>query len=190
MKNNKRETNFLRLSFIFSFSFLIFGLISLVKFLSYIHFESKPTLPQSQTVRIFRVIDGDTVVTENNQKIRLIGIDTPEVTANNPKKCLGDSATAKMKELVEGKDVILEKDISDTDIYGRLLMYVWVDNKMVNETLVQEGFAQVDPVQPDTKYKQRFSDAQTQAKNQKLGIWSNTNCSFKSPLSKGDLKGF
>lgn len=176
MKNNKRETIFLCLSFYFSFAFLVFGLIALIKFLPTIHFENKTVNQSSQTIKIIRVIDGDTVVTQNNQKVRLIGIDTPEVTINNPKKCLGDIATIKTKELLEGKYVILEKDISETDKYGRLLRYIWLDNQLINKTLVQEGYAQVDTVKPDIKYKQTFIDAQNQAKSQDLGLWNESNC--------------
>ena len=175
--NNKRETLFLKISFFISFIFLVFGLLALTRFIPTIHLKFK-TKEKSQQVLIVRVIDGDTIVTQENQKIRLIGIDTPEVTANNPKKCLGDLATVKMKELVEGQYVTLEKDISDIDKYDRLLRYVWINHTMVNKTLVSEGYAQIDTVKPDIKYKQIFSDAQTQAQIQKIGLWNKSNCSI------------
>lgn len=180
MKNNKRETIFLRLSFYFSFIFLVYALFALIRFLPTLNFKIKTVNHQPQSVKIVRVIDGDTVVTESNQKVRLIGINTPEVTANNPKKCLGDIASIKTKELLEGKYVILEKDVSDTDKYDRLLRYIWLNNQLINKTLVQEGYAQVDTIKPDIKYQQTFIDAQNQAKTQKLGLWSKSNCTNQS----------
>lgn len=176
MKNNKREIIFLRFSFYLSFVFLVCCFLVLIHFLPQFNFKIN-TAQKPQSIKIVRVIDGDTIVTENNQKIRLIGIDTPEVNNNNnSQKCLGDIATNKMKELVEGKDVILEKDVSDIDKYGRLLRYIWVDNTLINKTLVQEGYAKVDTVKPDIKYLQVFSVAQTQAQNRKVGLWNEFNC--------------
>lgn len=176
MTINKKESLFLKISFIISFLLLIAGLFVLNRFLSTIHPEVKTT-PKPQLTKIVRVIDGDTVVTENNQKIRLIGIDTPEINTNNSKKCSGQIATTKMKELVEGKYVTLEKDVSETDKYNRLLRYIWINDTMVNTTLIQQGYAEIDTINPDTKYEQIFYDAQTQAKNQKLGLWNEFNCS-------------
>lgn len=176
MKNNPREAIFLKVSFYVSFLFLVLSLLVLVRFLSTIHLEIKTADQRPQPTKIIRVIDGDTVVTESNQKIRLIGIDTPEINTDNPKKCLGQIAAAKMKELVEDKYVTLEKDVSDTDKYNRLLRYIWLDGKLINETLVSEGYAQIDIVNPDIKYKQVFSDAQVQAKNHSLGLWNEFNC--------------
>lgn len=176
MTNNKKETLFLKISFIVSFLILVIGLFVLTRFLSTIHLEVKNT-SKPQLTKIVRVIDGDTVVTENNQKVRLIGIDTPEINTNNSKKCLGQIAAVKMKELVEGKYVTLEKDVSETDKYDRLLRYIWINDTMVNTILVQQGYAEIDTIKPDTKYKQILFDAQAQAKNQKLGLWNEFNCS-------------
>ena len=84
---------------------------------------------------VTKVIDGDTIQIENGQKVRYIGIDTPELKGN---ECYAKQAREKNKELVEGKQVKLQKDISETDKYGRLLRYVYTEQgKFVNNLLVQ-----------------------------------------------------
>jgi endonuclease YncB( thermonuclease family) len=88
------------------------------------------------------VIDGDTidvVINGAEYRVRYIGIDTPENTTSN--EYYGPQATAKNKALVEGKLVILVKDVSETDRYSRLLRYVIVDGLFVNYELVRQGFA-------------------------------------------------
>ncbi len=74
-------------------------------------------------------------------RVRYIGMDTPESTSQV--ECYGAEATARNRQLVEGMIVELEKDVSETDQFGRLLRYVYVNGVMVNELLVLEGYAQV-----------------------------------------------
>lgn len=125
---------------------------------------SSSSMPQAKVVRI---IDGDTIEIESGQRIRYIGIDTPETGG-----CHATQSTNKNKELVEGKTISLEKDISETDRYGRLLRYVYVGNTLVNEILVKEGYAQVYTYPPDVKYNERFLAAQKEARDNKIGLWS------------------
>ena len=85
-----------------------------------------------QQEKVTRVIDGDTIELETGQKVRYIGINTPEtVDPRKPAECFGRESSEKNKELVEGKIVELEKDISETDKYQRLLRYVYVDGVLV-----------------------------------------------------------
>jgi len=121
---------------------------------------------------VTRVVDGDTIEISSGEKVRYIGVNAPEsVDPRRPIQCYGHEASAKNKELVEGKTVRLEKDISDKDKYGRLLRYVWVGDIMINEQLVREGFAQVSTYPPDVKYKDQFIEAQRLAKEEKKGLW-------------------
>ena len=77
------------------------------------------------TVLVTRVIDGDTIQVETSETVRYIGIDTPEIVhPDKPVECFGQQAANKNKELVLGKSVTLEKDVSETDRYGRLLRVV------------------------------------------------------------------
>ena len=103
--------------------------------------------PTRQEVQVVEVVDGDTIkVSIDGQvcTVRYIGVDTPEAV-----EWMGPEARAANKELVEGKTVSLEKDISETDKYGRLLRYVWVGDLMVNAELVRLGYAQVSTYPPD-----------------------------------------
>lgn len=140
-----------------------------------ISFTPETTVSNKQTVKVIRVIDGDTIEIEGGQKVRYIGIDTPEtVHPSKPVQCYGKEASDKNKELVEGKTVELEKDISETDKYGRLLRYVWIENLLINEFLVQEGYAQSSSYPPDIKYQESFLEAQKKAREEGKGLWGET----------------
>ena len=119
--------------------------------------------------KVTRVIDGDTIEVNIDNKtytVRYIGIDSPEV--NQPYYV---EATNKNKELVEGKVVHLEKDVSETDQYGRLLRYVYVGNLLVNGEMVRYGYAESKAYPPDTKYQVTLNKLQLEAKNAERGIW-------------------
>lgn len=122
---------------------------------------------------VTRVIDGDTIELESGQKVRYIGIDTPETVDPRKKvQCFGKEASDKNKELVLDKKVRLEKDVKDTDVYGRLLRYVYVNGEMVNLKLVEEGYAKADTVPPDIKNKDLFLQAERTARINNLGLWN------------------
>lgn len=121
---------------------------------------------------VSEVIDGDTIRLSTGEKVRYIGIDTPEtVDPNKDKQCYGSEASTQNELLVFGKEVILEKDVSEIDRYGRLLRYVWLDGEMVNEKLVREGYAIEKAYKPDTKYQDKFTVAQQDAQINKKGLW-------------------
>lgn len=125
-----------------------------------------------QTARVIRVIDGDTIVIEGGKVVRYTGMDAPET--KHPKKeieCFGKQAAQKNTELVLGKEVRLEKDVSETDKYKRLLRYVFVGDTFVNDYLVREGFAHVASFPPDVKYQDQFIQAQQEAQSNERGLW-------------------
>lgn len=132
---------------------------------------------QGQRVKVAKVIDGDTVEIETGAKVRFIGIDTPEtVDPRRPVGCFGKEASYETKGLLEGKAVVLEKDVSETDKFGRLLRYVYLplDNGellFINDYLVREGFAKASTYPPDVKFTGRFLEAERQAKENKKGLW-------------------
>lgn len=128
--------------------------------------------PVDQMVVVARVVDGDTIKLESGEVVRYIGIDTPEIVdPRKPVQCYAQEASVKNKELVEGKEVRLEKDVSETDKYSRLLRYVWLGDTLVNELLVKEGYAQSSSYPPDVKYQDRFIQAQNEARENNLGLW-------------------
>lgn len=126
----------------------------------------------NQQFIVERVVDGDTIKLTNGQTVRYIGIDTPE--SKHPQKeveCFALDAAEANRQLVEGKKVTLEKDVSDTDRYGRLLRYVYINDIMVNQKLVADGFAQAVSFPPDIKYQDQLMAAEQQAREQDLGLW-------------------
>lgn len=123
-------------------------------------------------VLVTRVIDGDTIEIEGGARVRYIGIDTPEtVDPRKPVQCFGVEASNRNKQLVEEKRVRLEKDVSETDKYGRLLRYVYMGDTFVNLALVQEGYAHSFTYPPDVKYQKQFTNAERSAREQKMGLW-------------------
>ncbi len=123
-----------------------------------------------QEVTCIRVIDGDTIEIRDNAgntfKLRYIGIDTPE--EGSP--YYAESAEAN-RFLVEGKLLRIERDVSETDQYGRLLRYVYVGDFFINAHLVAEGFAQIMTVPPDVKFSDYFLQLEQDARNNNKGLW-------------------
>lgn len=121
---------------------------------------------------VTRVVDGDTIQLENGQTVRYIGVDTPEsVHPRQGVECFGKEASQKNEELVLGKRVQLEKDVSETDRYGRLLRYVYVDGMFVNDELVRQGYANSLSYPPDVKHQDQFRAAEQEARAASRGLW-------------------
>lgn len=129
-------------------------------------------LELSKKIYVLNVIDGDTIKLSDGKVVRYIGINTPE-TKDKRKgiECYGKEAFEKNKELVEGKEIRLEKDVSEKDKYGRLLRYVYVDDIFVNDYLVREGYAYAVTYPPDVKYQKQFKEAQEEARENNRGLW-------------------
>ncbi len=135
---------------------------------------------EGQTAQVVKIVDGDTItVLIGNQEytVRYIGINTPETKdPRRPVECFGKEASNKNKELLEGKQVILQKDISETDKFGRLLRYIFLpleDGQIlfVNDYLVREGYATSSSYPPDIKYQERFQVAEKAAQQNQVGLW-------------------
>ncbi|MBI2013808.1 MAG: thermonuclease family protein [Candidatus Colwellbacteria bacterium] len=113
---------------------------------------------------VTKVIDGDTVVIESGNSVRLLGIDADE----RGHICY-DAAKTRLEELVLMKQVHLESDIEDSDQYGRFLRYIFVGDANINLKLVEEGMAIALFYQPNTKYRQEIALAEQQAKQNRTG---------------------
>lgn len=130
-----------------------------------------------QETTVIRVIDGDTIEIEGGKKVRYIGIDTPEtVDPRRPVGCFGKEASAQNKRLVEGEQVLLVKDVSETDKFERLLRLVYVKQEdgatlFVNDYLVRNGFAKASTYPPDVKFANQFLEAQREAQEALRGLW-------------------
>lgn len=126
---------------------------------------------------VISVVDGDTFKINYNgttTKVRLIGVDTPESVSSNQSKNnkYGVEASNYTKERLEGQTVHLEFDVQQTDKYGRLLAYVYLeDGTMYNKELLEKGYAQIATYPPNVKYVDEFTQIQKQAKENKVGFW-------------------
>lgn len=119
--------------------------------------------------RVTQVIDGDTIVIANGSRVRYIGIDCPEL--HPLPEAWATEAWQANRELVSGKTVRLEQDISPTDRYGRLLRYVYVDDVFVNAELARRGLARARAYPPDTKYQSYLEEKEMEAREAGRGIW-------------------
>ncbi|MFZ1654693.1 MAG: thermonuclease family protein [Candidatus Moraniibacteriota bacterium] len=128
-------------------------------------------------VRVTRVIDGDTFEIEGGERVRLIGIDTPEsVKPNTPVECYAVESSEYLKTLIEGKMVRLERDRTDRDRYARLLRYVYLGDVFINEFIVREGYAESVSYRPDTARQATLDEAERQAKAESKGRWGMGTC--------------
>lgn len=151
---------------------------------------SRTPTPTSLTVAfVVNIVDGDTIdVLINGQKLRVryIGIDTPEtVDPRRPVECFGREASERNRQLVEGKTVGLERDISETDRFGRRLRYVWLEGEMVNAILVAGGYASAVTFPPDVRYAELFAALEARAREDALGLWGPA-CATPSPPPVGN----
>lgn len=132
---------------------------------------------QSDAYPVVRVVDGDTIIVDidgSNERIRLIGIDTPESVHSDEERNTeyGRIAAEFTANQLEGKTVTLEYDVEERDQYDRILAYVYLDGKMFNETLLQEGLAKVTTYPPNVRYADSFVELQKQAQKDRKGIWA------------------
>jgi endonuclease YncB( thermonuclease family) len=129
---------------------------------------------QGEWIKVAEAVDGDTVVLVNGDRLRYIGIDTPE--KNDPRKpvqCFAREASEKNKQLVEGKMIRFFKDVNQYDIYGRWLGFVYLeDGTFVNEELVKHGFAFAYHYVPDISKSEVFNAAEKYARDNRFGLWS------------------
>lgn len=135
--------------------------------------SSDVILDESQLATVDRVIDGDTIELSTGERVRYIGIDTPEtVHPSKPVEYYGKEASEFNKRLVEGKQVRLEFDIQLTDKYGRTLAYVYLmDGTFVNAELVKQGYARVSTYPPNVKHTDEFLSLEREARGGRRGLW-------------------
>lgn len=140
--------------------------------------ESQPGL-----YRVVQFVDGDTITVDmsgRHEKVRMIGVDTPEThKPNTPVQCYGPAAAAYTKNLIGEQPVRLASDEQNTDRdrYDRLLRYVYLpDGTLVNQKLIENGYGFYYPYFPFT-LREEFAAAQKQAQQQHKGLWG--NCSPK-----------
>jgi micrococcal nuclease len=118
------------------------------------------------TVMVVKVIDGDTIVIEGGYHVRYIGVDSPETD-----EFYYSEAKQMNADLIAGKKVRLESDITDKDKYGRLLRYVYVGDTFINAEMVRQGCAWSIAYPPDVKYQVYLEAMEKEARQLKRGVW-------------------
>jgi len=145
---------------------------------------NSPVSDEFTKAYVSRIVDGDTVevtIDSKKYKVRFIGINCPEYTSKI--EYYGKESTEYTSSMLINKYVFLEKDISETDKYDRLLRYVWLEipisnsieeikSKMFNGLLVSNGYANATIYPPDVKYSIQFNKLASDAKNNNLGLWN------------------
>ena len=148
--------------------------------------EVAPEKAKDEFYYVSRVVDGDTLKLSDGERVRLIGVDTPEVhysdkLLRDAKKsgkdvsdiqAMGQKASDFTKSLVSGKRVRLEFDVKRRDRYGRLLAYVYLlSGEFVNAEIVKAGYAQPMTIPPNVKYAELFQKLYQEARENKRGLW-------------------
>ncbi len=139
-------------------------------------------------VRVNKVFDGDTFRTTSGDKVRLLGINAPEITHHTqPGEPLGEKATSLLKQLTLGKIVRLKTDIDKRDSYGRLLAQVYLRNgEWINAAMLRHGMAFVYTFTPNIRWAEKLLVHEQQARKKRIGIWRNKR--FKV-LSADEVNG-
>lgn len=136
-----------------------------------------PTAVGAEDAVVRHVIDGDTIELSDGRLVRYIGLDTPELRrrvgdrwVEDPEP-FGREAKEANRRLVEGRSLRLEYDAQTHDRYGRWLAYVFVDGRMVNAALLEDGYAQLLTIPPNVKYAQELRRAAREAREARRGLW-------------------
>lgn len=148
---------------------------------------------KSPTYQVLRVTDGDTIhinYNGKNEKVRLIGLDTPETKdPRKPIQCFGREATAKMTELAENKNIRLEFDKTqgERDKYGRLLAFVYSkDSKNLAYEMIRQGYGNEYTYNSNPyKYQNEFKEAARKAREENKGLWAENTCAGNTAKPAG-----
>ena len=144
--------------------------------------EEQDSRPGFECITVGRVIDGDTFETSDGRRVRLVGVNTPESTIRA--EAYGKEASSYTISKLEGKQVWMQKDVSNRDRYSRYLRIVWLEvpsndmdeneirTKMFNAYLVLNGYAEPSTFIPDVKYRTYFVKFAREARDHNTGLWA------------------
>ena len=151
--------------------------------------------PGYSFTQVKKVYDGDTILLANGNKIRLLGINTPEIEGRykSVSEAGGEAAKQWLKKTILKQKVRVEIDVEKHDKYSRILAHVFTaDKQHINLELVKNGYASVNIHPPNLKYTAELLAAQKKAEQTQLGIWSHTEYSPKhfSTINRSNYKGW
>ena len=137
------------------------------------HGQASRHPPAPEAAFVTRAVDGDTVVLTGGERVRYIGVDTPELHhPHKPVQAYAREAMEFNRRLVENKQVRLEYDVDRRDKYGRLLAYVYLpEGTFVNAELVCQGYAHTLTIPPNVKFAKLFLQCQKEARENRRGLW-------------------
>jgi micrococcal nuclease len=147
-----------------------------LKFVPALLLASVLSVGAQELVRVKQVVDGDTIILESGERVRLLGINAPEV--NNPKKPVepfGKEAAEFTQRMVEGKLVRLEFDphVSKQDKYSRIFAYVFLeDGTFLNAEIIRQGYGFAVRNSPSLKYEHEFFQLELEARKKGRGLWA------------------
>ena len=147
----------------------------------------KKSLPSvGITLTVKHVIDGDTIIATSGEKVRYLGIDTPEISSEKmPAQFFSEESKKANKELVGGRTIRLELDEEKIDKHGRLLAYVYLkDGTFVNAKLIEDGNARSYFIPPNVKYYSQFKKLEKEAMKNRKGLWSEPDSIAPIPHSE------
>ena len=132
--------------------------------------------PEGSWRQCVRVVDGDTILLDGDERIRLIGADTPEsVDPRRPVQHFGKEAAAFTRRLAEGRRVRLEYDQARRDRYGRTLAYVYLeDDTFLNAEIIRQGYGHAYTRFP-FRYSDDFRSYERAAREQRRGLWADSD---------------
>ncbi|MFA5142964.1 MAG: thermonuclease family protein [Candidatus Omnitrophota bacterium] len=148
---------------------------------------------KEETVFVAKAVDGDTLKLSDGRRVRLLGVDTPELhysekllrDARRSRKDIkaiqgmGERAADFTRRLCEGKRIRIETDIRRLDKYGRLLAYAYLDDgTFVNAKILEEGYGQVMTIPPNVKHADYFMKLQQEARERGKGLWGGSDSLF------------
>lgn len=149
------------------FSIFLLLIVFVTGFFVGSYFYQKKLPQPGEEALVTQVVDGDTIVIEGGNRIRLLGINAPEK---------GEELYKQAKDFLESKillkEVKLEKDVDEKDKYGRYLRYVWLNDTLVNAEVVREGLAIAYFFDPNTKYQYLIAKSEQEAIENHIGIWA------------------
>jgi micrococcal nuclease len=136
--------------------------------------DTSSLLVATTTAEVVEVIDGDTIrvrIQNEVESVRYIGIDTPEPYRDGLPECFSLEASLRNQDLVTGQEVALVRDEEDRDKYNRLLRYVYLDGVLINEVLVQEGYAKTLTIPPNNRFATHLRSKELEARRAGRGLW-------------------
>lgn len=149
------------------YSFILVSIIFLSGFVWLVNEYRQSNFNGDILLEVVEVIDGDTITLSDKRRVRLIGIDAPEMG----KECFALESKKILEGMIANQNIKLQKDKDLLDKYGRSLYYLWIGETFINKEMVIVGAAKSVTYPPNTKHQIILDEAENTARENKLGLW-------------------